>query len=377
MQAHYNGDPQYYPTTTYAQPQPAYYAQQYTPYPTYHTQGVAAPFPSYATATPYDSPNQFPTPAPVRRKLSHGRSASAAPTIQTTPSRSGTPAGPLKSAMKIHKNRSASTGAVPLARRTTNESRQRVNSLTRPRSRTGSIPAFVPDHIFVSMHGAGELRVDNIAYQTTLDDMRELVLPMWPHGIEYEDSRGDHWRVRFPRGPWTATGIDGMLAQRLICTMYTVLARQGYAHITTIQQGGPKRSGRLVFAETAPDLDVKIFATMFEPSKLRLTLLDAPRELVEDFASSLRPMFPRKIRSHGANEDGVHVIEVKREGLWSHESERNLFQACMLRFFGSAGFKLDGSIPLGRKHPMFWGRRKEVWIFRSMPMRRPESKQKQ
>lgn len=55
---------------------------------------------------------------------------------------------------------------------------------------------------------------------------------------------------------------------------------------------------------------------MFEPSKLRLTLLDAPRELVEDFASSLRPMFPRKIRSHGANEDGVHVIEVKREGLW-------------------------------------------------------------
>lgn len=54
---------------------------------------------------------------------------------------------------------------------------------------------------------------------------------------------------------------------------------------------------------------------MFAASKLRLTLLDAPRELVEDFASSLRPMFPRKVMSYGANEDGVHVIEVKREGL--------------------------------------------------------------
>ena len=232
MQAHYGGDPAYYPQTSYAQPQAAYYAQ-YTPYPTYHTQGVAAPFPSYAaSATPYEPPNQFPTPAPVRRKLSHGRTASAAPGIQTTPSRSGTPAGPLKSAMKKQLDRAASTGTVPLVRRSTNESRQRVNSLTRPRSRTGSVSAFVPgmidvasrtiaalivsllaytDHIFVSTVGAGELRIDNIAYQSTLDDLRELVIPMWPHGIEYEDSRGDHWRVRFARAPWTASGIDGML----------------------------------------------------------------------------------------------------------------------------------------------------------------------
>ena len=230
MQAHYGGDPQYYAQTNYTQPQAAYYAQ-YTPYPPYHTQGVAAPFPSYTTSTPYEPSNQFPTPAPVRRKLSHGRTASAAPTIQTTPSRSGTPAGPLKSAMKKQLDRAASTGGVPLVRRSTNESRQRVNSLTRPRSRTGSVSAFVPgmvkaaswtttvltgaftytDHIFVSTVGPGELRVDNIAYQSTLDDLRELVLPMWPHGIEHEESRGDHWRVRFARRPWTTTGIDSML----------------------------------------------------------------------------------------------------------------------------------------------------------------------
>lgn len=61
----------------------------------------------------------------------------------------------------------------------------------------------------------------------------------------------------------------------------------------------------------------------------------------------------------------------------AHESERNLFHACMLRFFGSAGFKLDGSIPIGRKDPVFWGPRKDLWIFRSVPMRRPESRQKQ
>ncbi|KZT65167.1 hypothetical protein DAEQUDRAFT_677331 [Daedalea quercina L-15889] len=375
MQAYHNGDAQYYAQSGYAQPQPAYYAQ-FTPYPPYQSQPVAAPFPTYPQAAQYDSPKQFPTPGPVRRKLSHGRTASTAPTIQNTPSRTGTPAAPLKSAMKKQIDRSASTGAVPLARRSTNESRQRVNSLTRPRSRTGSINAFVPDHIFVSLHSAGELRIDNIAYQSTLDDLRELVLPMWPHGIEVEDSRGDGWRVRFARSPWTSVGIDGMLAQRLICTLYTVLARQGYSHVTTVQNGSP-RPGKLVFVETQADPDVKIFATMFSPSKMRLRLLDAPRELVEDFASSLRPMFPRKVMSYGANEDGVHVIEVKREGFRSHEAERNLFYACMLRFFNSAGFKLDGSIPLGRKDPMFWGSRKEAWIFRSLPMRRPESRQKQ
>jgi len=278
----------------------------------------------------------------------------------------------LKSAMKKKKSfdRSVSITGVPLSR---SDSRQRVNSLTRPR--TNSLPTFVPDHLFLSLHSVNELRIDHIAYQTTLDDLRESVLPMWPHGVSFEDSRGDNWRVRFAGSPWTSVGVDAILAQRLICRLFKVLARQGYSYLTTVQTAHAPKPPRLIFVDTPPEPDVDIFMATFSQSKMRLSLLDSPPDLAAQLSQSMRSVFPRKVSFHGANEDGVSIIEIKKEGFRSREADKNMVYGCMLRFFNSVGYKLDGSVPFGKKGPLGLGSRREAWIFRST-MRRPESRQK-
>ena len=46
------------------------------------------------------------------------------------------------------------------------------------------------------------------------------------------------------------------------------------------------------------------------------------------------------------------------------EIDRTIFHASVLRFFSSYGFKLDGSIPMGKAGPIGFGSRKELWVFR-------------
>lgn len=372
MQAYHNGEPPYYPSQ-YAQPQATYYGSYtaYHPYLPPPQQNVAAPFPTYAAS--YDTQAQYPTPAPPRRKL--GRTASSTTTASVN-SRPSTPAAPLRSAMKKRKSfeRSISLSRQRSQRSAASESRQRVNSLTGPRA--NSLPALVPDHLFLSLHGTNEIRMDSIAYQETLDDLRESILPMWPQGVAAEESKRDYWRVRFGGSPWTCVGADAILAQRLVCRLFVVLARQGYSYLTTVQTACAPRPPRLIFVNGAADPDAHVFMAMFSRSKMRLSLLDAPPDAAEQLAQTLRPLFPRKVQSFGANEDGVHIIEVKRDGLRSREMSKNIFHACMLREFNHLGYKLDGSVQLGKKGPLGFGSRREAWIFRSI-IRRQEVRLKE
>ncbi|KAH9950361.1 hypothetical protein B0H21DRAFT_531893 [Amylocystis lapponica] len=383
MQAqHYqNGEP-YYPPTQYAPPQTTYYTH-FTPYystPPYPPPQNAASYPYY-----YEPPLSQVSPemsAPKPRKKSNRNrsgSGSTAPAL-STPTRSGTPGAPLKSALKKPPaERTPSAASVSLSRhRTNSDSRPRVNSLTRQRSNTQ--PPFQADHIFVSLHSINELRVDNIAYQSTLDELRESVLPMWPRGVATEESRDSQWRVRFIGKPWTTTGIDGILAQRLLCRLYMVLANQGYFYQATINTANPTKPARLIFAVSPaePPPDPLIFLTTFSRSADKLTLVDAPQDIVQQLGASLRNVFPRRVASYGANLDGIHVIELKSAGFRTTAVEKNLFNAYILKFFNSAGFRLDGSVPMGRRGTLGLGTRKEIWVFRgAAEIRRPESRQKQ
>ncbi|KZT02688.1 uncharacterized protein LAESUDRAFT_729931 [Laetiporus sulphureus 93-53] len=376
MQAYSTGSDAYYPQTTqYAQPQATYYAQytQYHPYlPPQSQQTKAAPvYPGYAAS--YDSQAQFPTPAPPKRKLS--RSIPAAPTAASVPSRSATPAQPRRSTKKQQHDRNPSSGGVvALARQFTSESKQRVNGLTRARS--NSLARFRPDHLFVSFDSGNEIRMDDIAYQPTLDELREVLLPMWPPGISYEDSRGNKWRVRFLGKPWRSAGSDAILAQRIICSMYAVLARQGYSYLTTVRTNS-RKPPRLLFVESSTDYDVRIFSTMFNASQMRLSLLDAPTDVASQLAQSLRAVFPRRISSYSADEDGVHIIEIKKERFGSRRADIDLFTACMLQSFSSIGFKLDGSVPFGLRTALGLGPRREAWIFRGTTRRSMDFTRKQ
>ena len=63
----------------------------------------------------------------------------------------------------------------------------------------------------MSLYSINELRIGNVAYQETMDELREMVLPMWPHGVAMEDSRESEWRIRFIGKPWTSVGVDALL----------------------------------------------------------------------------------------------------------------------------------------------------------------------
>ena len=142
---------------------------------------------------------------------------------------------PLKSALKKNAvKRSDSLSAVPLARtRTSSSARQRLAPTTR--TRTISNPSFLPgkylthltlsvlltaspppclispDHMFVSFHSTNELRLGNVAYQDTLDEIKEHIIPMWPHGVSNQITSPLSWRVTFSRNPWSATGSDAIM----------------------------------------------------------------------------------------------------------------------------------------------------------------------
>ena len=34
---------------------------------------------------------------------------------------------------------------------------------------------------------------------------------MWPHGVEYESTEDNTWRVNFAKNPWSSTGQDAIM----------------------------------------------------------------------------------------------------------------------------------------------------------------------
>ncbi|EMD42093.1 hypothetical protein CERSUDRAFT_90692 [Gelatoporia subvermispora B] len=339
MQAFHNDQPPYYPQQAYA-PAPAGYYPQFNAYPPYIPPQQNVAFPVYPTS--YEQPQH--TPAPRRKHLR--RNPSSAPPNK--------PGGPLKSAMK-KPDRSSSEG-IPL-------------------TRANSLPRFVPEHVFFSIHSTNEFRMENIAYQSTLDGLREHILPMWPPGVALEDSREHRWRVQFMGNPWSSAGTDFVLAQRLMARLFTILASQGYTYQTTVNVRNRLQPPRLIFTQSEPDLTAEFFTVTFSKSGHKLSILDAPIEVTQDLGASLRKAFPRRITSDRANEEGVHVIEVKRGGGYgTSEVDKSIFTAYVLQFLKSVGYNLSGSVPLGKKSGFGLGSRKDVWFFRGT-IRRPESRQ--
>jgi hypothetical protein len=69
----------------------------------------------------------------------------------------------------------------------------------------------ISDYIFISLRGTNELVVENLTIPGALDELQRELFPLWPPGIESHETRGDVWRVRFMRGPWSSKGRDGLL----------------------------------------------------------------------------------------------------------------------------------------------------------------------
>ncbi|KAI0639437.1 hypothetical protein C8Q77DRAFT_1213997 [Trametes polyzona] len=280
-------------------------------------------------------------------------------------------------------DRGAPIGGVPLSRgRSTSLHRQRTRSGSRMR-RSGSVPRFTPEHLVLTLRSTNQLHIENLSSQEAGDEIMEYVLPEWPDGVNTFENRRGKLRVEFAGHPWLCTGLHAVMAGRMICRLYAVLARLGYTYQSTVNVGNPWMPPSMIFVDSTPDYEAKIFVLMLSKRGDRLTVLDGPPELTQQLGIELRAAFPRKITTDRATEDGLHIFDIKKGGYGAPEVDKSLLVAFVLRFFNFSGFRLSGAVPLGSKSFLSGfglARRKEMWVFRSHPWRpgvdgRPESRQ--
>jgi len=138
----------------------------------------------------------------------------------------------LKSAMK-RPGRSVSDPVDQLQRtRTNSDPRRTLNPMTRTRTSSNAAKD-IPDHLFVSLLGGSHLRIQNVNLHL-VNELRQSLLSMWPHGVESEGTGNDNtWHVNFTKNPWSSTGPDAIMVLRMIIQLFTRITL-GYDFINTI-----------------------------------------------------------------------------------------------------------------------------------------------
>lgn len=67
--------------------------------------------------------------------------------------------------------------------------------------------SLLPVHMIVSFHGYNELHIERIL-KRALDDLRKVIWPLWPDGIESEVITGHTCITRFKNSPWDLSGTN-------------------------------------------------------------------------------------------------------------------------------------------------------------------------
>ncbi|KIM85181.1 hypothetical protein PILCRDRAFT_817175 [Piloderma croceum F 1598] len=269
----------------------------------------------------------------------------------------------LKSAMK-RPARSVSDPSDQLQRaRTNSDPRRTLNPMTRTRT-SSNVAKDIPDHLFVSLHGGSYLQIQNVNLHL-VNELRQSLLMMWPHGVESESTGKDNtWRVNFAKNPWSSTGQDAIMVLRMIIQLFTRITL-GHDFINTINilQTPP----RLVFAETNdPGVYINHFVAYFSRSGRKLTLVDPPQILGEVIGSRLRAAWPHKISADRTPEDGIYTVGLRATTFGSYTLDKHLFMSYALQEIRSLGYQFVASVPLGRRGPLGLGSRREVLVFKDM-----------
>ncbi|KAH9178701.1 hypothetical protein EDB89DRAFT_2063635 [Lactarius sanguifluus] len=331
--------------------------------------------------TPGPSPSLNPrlTPLPLPSSLHRPNPPSIAPRAHrphthsedTQPRRLYPLRGPpLRPAIKKkgHRTSSASAnGTLPVA---TSLSRTRTHSGVDPqrlhpiaRTRTNSSSRVDPDHVFMSINPPNGLELSNLAFQSTVDELREHIFPMWPPGVAHQVRHGYDWRVRFTGSPWDSRGHESIMAQKMICRIFWVLAVQGYVYLTSINTGCAFKSPRLVFIRAPVDARAHFFAMSLNNAGDRVTFVNPPVAVANSLGLSLRTAFPHRIDNEQTSEDGIFTIILK-SGIHGMGPDKNLFLAHILKYINDMAFKLDASVPLARRGLFGLSGRKELWVFK-------------
>jgi len=227
--------------------------------------------------------------------------------------------------------------------------------------------------MFVSFHGANELRLGNVAYQDTLDEIKEHIMPMWPHGVSSQMMSPLSWRVTFSRNPWSATGSEAVIVKRMISELFACLSRRGYQYLTSLHAG--YAYPQLIFRDMAEDVESDFFVAYMSRSGHKMTLVRPPRRVGEQLGPRLRIAWPFKIAAQSATEGEIYSIELKRNAFGAPELDKDVFASHALQEISLLGYKFEATVSLPGAGFLGFGGKKEVWVFRGARMRqRPDSR---
>ncbi|KAI0068213.1 hypothetical protein BV25DRAFT_538240 [Artomyces pyxidatus] len=223
--------------------------------------------------------------------------------------------------------------------------------------------------------------MSNIAFQSTIEELSEKVFPMWPPGIVHQQRHGHNWHVRFSGAPWNGSGDDSILASRMICMIFWVLAHQGYVYLTSINTGRAVgtlpaticlstellflqlKPPRLVFIRAPSDALAHFFTMTLSNSGDQVTFVNPPAIVTQTLGLTLRAAFPRRIANEHASDDGIFTIQLK-SGFSGPGVDKDMFLAHILKHINDCAFKLDASVPMARRGLFGLGGRKELWVFK-------------
>ncbi|KAF9568403.1 hypothetical protein CPC08DRAFT_403980 [Agrocybe pediades] len=356
----YYGPPMYPPSTPYmgpANPQAPQHGNP--PAPTAYSFDAAA----YAVKPPLQHGNS--QPRAHRRNSTHP----TAPQPQTP--------FPLKSAMKktinVFSNAESTIGrqfSNPF-NNASNPQRQ-SQAPTFPRPRVQSNPSKSQNsqkespvdetsfHMMISFHNYNELHIEHIIL-VGLEEMRRVIWPMWPDGIESDSVSGHTCIVKFRNTPWDLSGPDVALTYKIITAIFHLFQSRGYSFQTLMNVASP--SPRLLFQVTSPH-EAEFFVVYFSQEGRKITLIDPPGRIELSTGAHLRAVLPNSYISEEVFGENNRIIEVKRKATSAPEIEQSVIFVQLLKILNNSNFNLDASIPLGRKGPLGIRYTRELLIFK-------------
>ncbi|KAF9056145.1 hypothetical protein BJ165DRAFT_1398878 [Panaeolus papilionaceus] len=342
---------------------------------------LAPPNPNLPMPYPYDAASKYPQGTVIP-----SQGASSRPhRRQTLPSQPlGNGGGTLKSAMKRTMNvfTNAETAISRQISNPFNNQQTPPTSATHnnPRPRLYSNPAppqglvtkdevFEPDspplHMFVSFVGSNELRIENIM-KLALDEVRKLIWPLWPDGIESDTLQGHNCIVKFRNSPWDLVGPNTRNAYKLIVSFFRLFQTRGYSFQTAVNITTP--APRLIFQVTQPDPKAEFFLAYISQEGRRFTVVSPPQQIEISIGVRLRSALHRKVVTENpSEEDDSRIIEIKKKPNSNiPEIDPALFFVEILKVLNSLGFQLDATVPLNRRGNL--GRRsvRELFIFKAV-----------
>ncbi|KAI0031154.1 hypothetical protein K488DRAFT_87095 [Vararia minispora EC-137] len=233
--------------------------------------------------------------------------------------------------------------------------RPRLSSV---RSRTNSFATrelLTISHIFLTIKAPDLLEVNNIVQPDLLTRIQD-VCKEWHRPVHFERKDFDIL-AKFTGRPFSITGPDSIMVRRMLVHLFILLSHEGYAVLTSVNNGSGFAAPRLVFVRHTPDFTCTFFC--MQQHEWGISFVDASRDLVENLTLTLNGIF-RKAFSDEELHPGVMAIR-RRPG---NHVDNDRFYGVVLKYLNEACLKLDASISLGRTGFLGFGPRQELWIFK-------------